>query len=135
MIYILFIFLIPLDFNKYYFLIISFIIGLIIDIFSNSGGVHASATLTIAYFRLTTLNIVQNNNEFDHILFNIKKLNFIQATVYIFSLVFIHHSIIYCIEYYKTDSFINLFGKIMQATLFSGIIISFILQLLITERK
>ena len=135
MIYILFVFLFPLNFNKFYFLIIAFFTGITLDVFSNSGGIHTSALLTIAYLRLPVLNIVQNNIEFDHILFNVKKLNFLQAFTYIFSLTFIHHSIVYGLEYYKTVGFISLFFKIIQATIFTGIIVSFILQLLIKDRK
>lgn len=135
MIYILFIFLFPLDFNKYYFLILSFFVGLVLDIFSNSGGIHTSAIVTIAYLRLPVLNAIQNNFEFDHVLFHLKKLSFLQAIIYIFSLTFIHHSIVYGLEYYQTTNFISLISKITQATIFSGIIVSFILQLLIKDRK
>ena len=86
MLYILFIFLYPLRVEKVNFLILSFLLGLCIDFFSNSGGINASATLLIAYIRLPILHIILNKTEFDYLLFSIKKLNFLQAIIYIFSL-------------------------------------------------
>lgn len=49
--YILFIILFPVNGNKYSLLLASFFLGLLMDIFLNSGGIHATACLLLAYFR------------------------------------------------------------------------------------
>jgi hypothetical protein len=49
--YILFIILYPVNGNKYGLLLSSFFLGIIMDLFCNSGGVHATACLLLAYFR------------------------------------------------------------------------------------
>jgi rod shape-determining protein MreD len=49
--YILFIILYPVNGNKYGLLLSSFFLGLIMDLFCNSGGVHATACLLLAYIR------------------------------------------------------------------------------------
>nr|WP_314897387.1 rod shape-determining protein MreD [uncultured Flavobacterium sp.] len=49
--YLLFIILYPVNGNKSGLLIASFFLGLIMDMFSNSGGIHATACLALAYFR------------------------------------------------------------------------------------
>lgn len=49
--YILFIILYPVNGNKPGLLLASFFLGLILDIFSNSGGIHATACIILAYFR------------------------------------------------------------------------------------
>jgi rod shape-determining protein MreD len=49
--YILFVLLYPVKNNRTLFLLLSFIFGLFVDLFSNSGGVHAAACVTIAYIR------------------------------------------------------------------------------------
>jgi rod shape-determining protein MreD len=49
--YILFIILYPVNGNKSGLLLASFFLGLLLDIFSNSGGIHTTACLTLAYFR------------------------------------------------------------------------------------
>lgn len=49
--YILFIILYPVNGNKANLLIASFFLGLIMDLFCNSGGVHATACVLLAYLR------------------------------------------------------------------------------------
>src|SRR5699024_10263302 len=49
--YVLFIILYPVTGNKTTLIILSFLLGLSIDIFENSGGVHAAASVCIAYIR------------------------------------------------------------------------------------
>lgn len=49
--YILFIILYPVNGNKSGLLVASFFLGLIMDMFCNSGGVHATACVLLAYFR------------------------------------------------------------------------------------
>ncbi len=50
-IYISFILTFPVKFNRYAFMFISFMLGLVIDLFSDTYGVHASACVLIAYLR------------------------------------------------------------------------------------
>jgi hypothetical protein len=49
--YLLFVILFPVNGNKYNLLLASFFLGLTMDFFSNSGGIHASACLVLAYAR------------------------------------------------------------------------------------
>ena len=51
--YILFIILYPVNGNKYWLLATSFLLGIIMDLFCNSGGVHTTACILLAYFRPT----------------------------------------------------------------------------------
>jgi rod shape-determining protein MreD len=55
--YLLFIILYPVNGNRSGLLITSFLLGLTMDVFSNSGGVHAAACVTLAYFRPTYLSL------------------------------------------------------------------------------
>jgi len=125
MIYILFIFLFPLLKEKTALLLTSFFLGLCIDFFSNSGGINAAATLFIAYFRLPILHLILKKSEFDYLLFSIKKLTFTQSISYIFLLTFIHHLIVYTLEYYKLGGFLFIIGKTLASSVFTSIIIGF----------
>ena len=49
--YILFIILYPVNGNRYGLLLSSFFLGLIMDMFCNSGGVHAASCLILANYR------------------------------------------------------------------------------------
>lgn len=49
--YILFIILYPVNGNRSGLLVASFFLGIIMDMFCNSGGVHAASCLVLAYYR------------------------------------------------------------------------------------
>ena len=56
MIYPLFIFMLPLELNVFVIMLISFLFGYIIDLFSNTYGLHASAAVLLAYFLMEQFN-------------------------------------------------------------------------------
>ncbi len=134
-IYILFIFSYPIKKNKTILLIVSFFLGLSIDFFSNSGGSNAAATLFIAYFRLPILHMVQNKSDFDYLLFDIKKLPFVQKTIYIISLTFIHHFILFFLEYYKFYKFGEHLSTVLLTSLFTSLLIGFSISLFFKNTK
>jgi rod shape-determining protein MreD len=49
--YVLFLLLYPSDGNRSSLMFFSFIMGLLLDMFLNSGGVHAAASVMLAYYR------------------------------------------------------------------------------------
>ena len=49
--YILFILSLPVQMPRWFLLVLAFILGLSIDIFSNTLGMHAFATVFVAFFR------------------------------------------------------------------------------------
>lgn len=128
-IYIIFIFTYPLQKEKGNFLFLSFLLGLCVDFFSNSGGSNAAATLFIAFLRLPILKLIEGNNEIDFVIFTIKKLNFVQSFLYLFSLTFLHHFVLFFLEYYKVQGVLSILSTTLQTTIFSVILIGFILQL------
>jgi rod shape-determining protein MreD len=54
--YLLFIILYPVNGNKTGLVVASFLLGIMMDMFSNSGGIHATACLLLAYFRTSIFN-------------------------------------------------------------------------------
>ncbi len=127
--YIVFILLFPLSREKSTLLILSFFLGLSIDFFTNSGGSNAAATVLIAYIRLPLLQLILNKKDIDFVLFHIKKLYFFQRFILIVSLVLIHHSILFLLEYYKSSNLIEIFATIFSTALFSTILIVFSIEL------
>ena len=49
--YVLFILLLPLNLDHWKVIIYSFLIGIIIDVFQDSGGINAAASLVAAYLK------------------------------------------------------------------------------------
>lgn len=133
-VYIVFVFFYPLRKEKGSFLFLSFLIGLCIDFFSNSGGINAAATLFIAFIRLPILTKILNKTDFDYQSFNLRSMPIGKSYSYIVLLTFIHHLILYSLEYFS----INSFGVILKNTLLSTIFtvsIIFIGVILFTKKK
>ncbi|OIQ38116.1 MAG: rod shape-determining protein MreD [Bacteroidetes bacterium MedPE-SWsnd-G1] len=134
LIYVVFVFYYPLKKEKGAFLFLSFLLGLFIDFFSNSGGIHAAATLFIAYMRLPLLTSILNKTDFDYHLFNIRSISFIKAFSFISIQVLIHHLIVFSLDYFSFSDF----GKIISKTITtSGLSIVLILIgiVLFTKKK
>ena len=75
--YISFVFLYPLKKNRFVFLLLSFALGVSIDFFSDSGGIHAFSLVTISYLRLFFIRVFFNKFEVDYPFF---KLNLVAVT-------------------------------------------------------
>ena len=115
-VYLLFIILYPANNNRVTFLVVSFLLGLGIDMLSDSGGVHAAACVVAAYIRPVVLkfsfgmlyehqNIKYSNAEFGSLL------------GYVSILAFSHHFVLFLLETFNISQVL----LIVQKTLFSGI--------------
>ena len=116
-IYIFFLFLYPIKKNDWSVLILAFFLGLIIDMFADSGGINAAATLFIAFIRLPVLQSVLGKRELDHSNMNIFKLPFPKLFVYVIILTTTHHLIVFALEYFKWSKF----GTILTNTVLTSI--------------
>ncbi|MGB2128808.1 MAG: rod shape-determining protein MreD [Flavicella sp.] len=103
MLYIVFIFLYPTKLNRGNFLFVVFLMGLMIDLFSNSGGINAAASLLIAYLRLPILHLIFNKQELDYQTFDIKKESIFKVAIFVTLLTFVHHIAIFSLEYWNWE--------------------------------
>ena len=130
LLYILFVIIYPLKRDRGLFLLLSFLLGLCIDFFVNSGGINAAAILFIAYIRLPLLKGLLNKSEIDFPVFNIDKLPFLKLLSYIAILTFTHHFIVYSLEYFKMNAIITIFSRTFLTSIFTIILIIFSLLLM-----
>lgn len=115
--YIIFVFLYPLNTNRIPFLTLSFLLGLFVDAFSNSGGMHAFSILFIAYIRLFFVKAIFKKNESDYLLFNLRLQTFGSVFNYTVILTLIHHFILFSLINF---SFYN-FSDVFISTIFSSV--------------
>lgn len=114
--YILFILLFPVNGNKYGLLLASFLLGIIMDMFSNSGGVHATAALFLAYMRPTFFKFSFGiSYEYQTVRIN-DKLTPERFSFILVSVIF-HHFILFVLEAFR----ISFFWDILLTTFFSTI--------------
>jgi rod shape-determining protein MreD len=121
--YILFIFYYPIKKIDSNLIFLSFFLGLSIDYFSNTGGINAAATLFIAYIRIPVLKVVLDKRELDYSSLTINKLIFGRKYTYILVLTFIHHFIVFGLEYFKWSNFGIIIQKTLLTTVFTMILV------------
>ncbi len=134
LVYIVWVFLFPISKNKSVFLLTSFFIGLSIDFFSDSGGIHAAATVFIAFIRLPVLKAVLRKSDFDYLLFNLRATSFSKSILFISILTILHHFIIFSLEYFDFNSFVTIISNTLLTSIFT-IFISILGIILFTKKK
>ncbi len=115
-IYILFIIVYPITGNKSSLIFISFLLGLIIDVFSDTGGIHAGAAVFIAYLRPLILKY-SFGVSYEYNTVKVSNAEFGQRLLYVASMVFIHHLVLFLLEIFSVNHIL----LILKSTLFSGI--------------
>ncbi len=125
-IYILFILLFPVKDSRLQVIFLSFLIGTTIDMFSDSGGVHAAASVVIAYARPLFLKFSFGTlYEYQTIKFSHTDLG--NLTIYVATMTLLHHLVLFSLEIFNISNIL----QILQQTLFSGIFTLIICVLLI----
>ncbi len=132
--YILFIILYPVNNNKTGLLIASFLLGLMVDMFCNSGGVHATACLVLAFVRPYVFKFSFGlSYEYQTV-----KLNDVltpQRFSFILLAVLIHHFILFLLEIFKVSFIFEILLKTLLSTVFTIIVCIIIIYLIKPNRR
>lgn len=132
--YILFIILYPVNGNKSGLIISSFLLGLIMDMFTNSGGTHATACLVLAYFRPSIFKFAFGlSYEYQTI-----KLNDVltpQRFSFILLSIVIHHFTLFLLEAFQLDFILDTLITTVLSTVFTIIICIIIIYLIKPNKR
>lgn len=133
--YIMFIILLPFDTPKALSLIIAFILGYVIDLFSGTPGMHAAACVMAAFFRpfliKATTKDVEDITEQEP---TIKSIGFRRILMYTLYIVAIHHTIFFIIESLRFSEIFQILTRILLSSA-STIILIMLLQMIFFSRK
>lgn len=132
--YIGFVLLFPHTFSRGWLMTLAFFLGLVIDIFSNTPGIHASASVLVAFFRMPWLGVTTDstNEELDLTFSYLKLTKFITFT---FPLIFIHHLMLFTLENEGFNWAGLLFGKVIGSTVFSFFLIWMVALIVSPNRR
>lgn len=122
-IYLLFVLLLPLSTPRYVVLLLAFLIGLTVDIFSNSLGIHSFATVFAAFFRPYVIRLITNREEDKSDYPGLKQNKFQWFISYVSIMVLIHHIVLFYIEIFTFANFLLTFTRTFFSSLFSIFVI------------
>lgn len=131
-IYVLFILLYPINGNQSLLIFVSFLLGICIDIFGDSVGIHAAASVFIAFIRPYILKF-SFGVSYEYNMIKINKAPPVAKMVYVITMVFLHHFVLFALEIFSLSHII----LILKSTLLSGIfsVLLILCTLLLFSRK
>lgn len=127
-IYVLFIMLLPFNIRPWLLLLIGFLLGYTVDIFSSTSGLHAGATVLLAFVRPTIVRLTTGARypEGNHDP-SISDMGARWFFTYSIVLVLIHHTALFFLEVFSFTQLPSTLLRILLSTLFSELLIMMIM--------
>lgn len=122
-IYILFILSLPVLTKRWVTLILAFLLGITIDIFSNTLGMHAFATVLIAFLRNGIIKIFTSLEEGNNPTPSFYTFGVSAYIKYVIAMVIIHHITLFYLEAFSFSHFWITSGKIILSSLVTILLI------------
>lgn len=127
-IYLIFIMLLPFSTPKWQLLVLGFALGLSVDLFTGTPGLHAGATTLMAFCRPSIIKLISGNQKFENIPEpNIGQLGGIWFLRYALVMVLIHHFALFFLESFS----IRLIGQVLLRILLSVPVSTFLIMMIL----
>jgi hypothetical protein len=133
-IYVSFLITMPLDIDRVFQLLLAFLLGFAIDLFYDSLGMHAAASVLFIYLRGYWIAILPKKTDDFVRSPHLGKLGIQRFAILCLPLIFIHHFALFFTALGNWDFFFFTFSKVLLSTVFSfmGILL---INLIFNSRK
>ncbi len=132
--YILFIILYPVNSNRSALLISSFALGLIMDLFSNSGGTHATACLILAYYRPYIFKFAFGVS-YEYQTIKLNEALTPERFSFILIAVILHHFTLFILEAFQVSFILDILIRSLLSTVFTIISCIIIIYLIKPNKR
>ena len=109
--------------NQHMLLIIAFLTGFIVDAFEQTGAIHASATVILAYLRPVFLRLISTQSGRELTSLSISSLGIKNFSLYVGIAVFCHHIVLYFLDSLRLSNFDVILWRSFQTSLLSFVVI------------
>jgi hypothetical protein len=134
--YLAFLFSLPVATNSLLVMVIGFLLGLSVDVFYDSLGLHAFATVLVAYLRNNWLAVITPQSGYDgNEVLGVKSNGIQWFLVYVFPLVLVHHIALFYLEATTFRLFWLTFLRVFLSTFFSILAILIVQFTLVNKSK
>ncbi|WP_179343901.1 rod shape-determining protein MreD [Winogradskyella ursingii] len=137
-IYIIFILLFPINDNnnnnRLFILLLSFLLGILVDMFSDSGGVHAAASVCLAYARPVMLK-ASFGMLYEHQSLKFSNIDTGNLITYVTLGTVLHHLVLFSLEIFNISGILLIFKKTLFSSIFTIILSVLIIILFSRKRK
>lgn len=104
-------------------LLLAFLLGIIIDVFSNTAGINASATVFLAFSRPFILKLFVPRDAAEAIVPALKTLGNSSYLKYLIVSVFLHHFVLFSVMFFSFADIHLLMLKVVASTLLTALCI------------
>lgn len=134
--YILFLLQLSFDLAPWIVLLLSFVLGLTVDMFSNTMGLHTSVSLLVAFVRPFLISIMVPKDDFNKYPEpSIKGMGFTRFAYYALFLTTIHHIALFYLEMFSFHHFFSTLFRAILSIIFTMILIVMTQQLIVQKTK
>lgn len=122
--YIIFILWLPIETPKWLLMLVSFVLGIAIDAFSNTLGMHASACVFLAYCRPYILQFMAPRDGYESNQSpSIQDFGIRWFLIYASLSTFLHHFFLFLVEVFRFSDFANTIGRSLASSIFTLLLI------------
>jgi len=133
--YILFIFLLPFETPNLLLFALAFIMGITIDAFYDTPGLHTAACVLLAFVRILFISITVQKDGFDNEPEpTLNNMGFTWFFTYIVVLTLVHHFFLFSLEAFNFSEMQYTIGRVLMSSIFTVFLI-LISELLFFRRK
>jgi len=119
-IYIMFILLLPVEIPSWLLLLLSFGMGLILDFYSGSPGMHSSATVLTGFVRPFILRVISPRDGYEaRSEPSMMAYGFRWFLIYTVLIVLVHHTALFYIEVFRFADFFRTMLRVLLSSLFT----------------
>jgi len=118
--YVLLILLLPFETPPWLTLIIAFILGLTVDTFTSTLGIHTSATVFMAFARKYALKLIEPRGGYEYgTQPQIQYMGLSWFLIYSIPLIFIHHFFLFFVESFRFSQLFSTLARVFMSSFFT----------------
>jgi cell shape-determining protein MreD len=123
-VYVLFVLMLPFETPKWLLLVSAFVLGISIDMFYDTAGMHAAATVFMAYARPGTLSMFSPRGGYENgTQPTIEYLGLPWFLSYSGVLILLHHLVLFYIEIFRMSEFFSTLSRVIISSVFTLILV------------
>ncbi|MBL7902615.1 MAG: rod shape-determining protein MreD [Bacteroidia bacterium] len=116
--YVLFVLMLPFETNKHLVLFLSFLLGVIIDFFYDSSGIHTSACTLIGFVRPYVLKYIAPRDGYDiGVSPVVQDMGLEWFIRYAGTLIVLHHFFVFYLEIFRFSAFFGTFLRVILSSI------------------
>lgn len=128
--------LIPIEVSAWLLFLFALITGLVVDVYYNSLGLHASACLTMVFFRKRMLNYMAPREGYElNAKADPKDQKWSWFITYLLIMLSIHHVWLFYMEFFSFTWFFHVLLKVFNSVILNTVLLSLLYLLLIPKKK